>query len=152
MFMHSVLHSRTSPPRRSAHSTIHRTSPRVSPTPAPSPCSVHTRARRTVYEVQYILLSMGVSQSQWEDVNQQHYLIRERDKQPKQTPKQTPTTPTTTYLDERVTSGVEDFVFEVRGRQRRDRGRGKSTATQQQQHKERRHGTAQHIDVMDGIF
>lgn len=76
---------------------------------------------------------------------------RERDKQPKQTPKQTPTTPTTTYLDERVTSGVEDFVFEVRGRQRRDRGRGKSTATQQQQHKERRHGTAQHIDVMDGI-
>ena len=73
---------------------------------------------------------------------------RERDKQPKQTPKQTPTT---TYLDERVTPGVEDFVFEVRGRQRRDRGRGKSTATQQQQHKERRHGTAQHVDVMGGI-
>ena len=79
MFMHSVLHSRTSPPRRSAHSTIHRTSPRVSPTPAPSPCSVHTRARRTVYEVQYILLSMGVSQSQWEDVNQQHCLIQEKE-------------------------------------------------------------------------
>ena len=71
---------------------------------------------------------------------------RERDKQPKQTP----TTPTTTYLDERVTPGVEDFVFEVRGRQRRDRGRGKSTAAQQQQD-QRRKGSAQHVEVMDGI-